>query len=159
MASSTCSSSVQSSLHAYRNVCQSTGNIVFASTGIHNFKYKDKFNPLMSWRTQLVHAFSQREHIEFGFLVCFNFQSSLSRFPCWLYWYSNNFQIELKTKIFLCIVIANILDHTANEFHVVRDQTLFYLAAKNIAEQSSKILMSRIREKTPWICEHADKLT
>ncbi len=65
---------------------------------------------------------------------------------------------QIKTKIAHRIVIADILDQSAQQLIVIGIFPAFYPSADQITEHPPKIFMSGIGEKTSGISEHTNKI-
>src|SRR5262249_53556398 len=62
-----------------------------------------------------------------------------------------------KRHVFSGVGIADIPNHGADQFFVVRDQALLDVAANEFAQGGAKIFMARIAHKGPRIGDHADE--
>ena len=63
-----------------------------------------------------------------------------------------------ESKVVHGIVVANVTDHITNKWFVVRQFSVFDILSDNIAEETSKILVTRKGKKGPRIGEHSDEV-
>lgn len=52
--------------------------------------------------------------------------------------------ILIELEIVACVVVADILNHTRETLHIVRQQALLYIIAEQVAKQTTEVLMTRI---------------
>lgn len=55
--------------------------------------------------------------------------------------------ILIELEIVACIVVADILNHTRETLHIVRQQTLLHIIAEQVAKQTTEVLMTWVAEE------------
>lgn len=63
-----------------------------------------------------------------------------------------------QAKILYGVSQANVLDHLANEFLVIRKHACFHLGSEQIAQDSPEIFMAREGHERARVRDHPDKI-
>ena len=63
----------------------------------------------------------------------------------------------IELKIVLGVVIGDVLDHLTQQFAIIGQQTLLNIIAKQVAEDATEILVTRIALERAAISQHANK--
>lgn len=70
---------------------------------------------------------------------------------------SKGIELRRKIKIAFRIVEADVLDHIAQEVHIVRYFSVYNVVSEHIAQGTTEIFMAHIRQETPGVGQHAHK--
>ena len=61
---------------------------------------------------------------------------------------------SIELEVVLGIVVRYVLYHAAEHLLIVGQQALFNVVAKDVAEQTAEVLMTRIAQERARVCEH-----
>ena len=61
---------------------------------------------------------------------------------------------SIELEVVLGIVVRYVLYHAAEHLLIVGQQALFNVVAKDVAEQTAEVLMTRITQERARVCEH-----
>ena len=67
------------------------------------------------------------------------------------------FYRQIKSKIPRRIVVADVLDHRADQFHIVRQQPVFHFLAEDVAENAAEVFVPRVGQERAAVGQHADE--
>ena len=60
----------------------------------------------------------------------------------------------IELEIVSCVVVRDVLHHTGEALHIVRQQALLHVIAEKIAEQTTEILVAWIAEERTGVGQH-----
>ena len=60
----------------------------------------------------------------------------------------------IELEVSLGVVVRDILYHTSENLHITWQQTLLYVVAEDITEDTTEILMTRIAQERTRVSEH-----
>jgi hypothetical protein len=63
----------------------------------------------------------------------------------------------LEIEVTLCIIIADVFNHSSQTLHIIRKKSTLYVIAQQVAQQSAEILMARIAEERSAIGKHSNE--
>ena len=64
---------------------------------------------------------------------------------------------RLKFKVTGSVAVADVSNYAANPIEIVRQQSRLHFASKQVAQNTAKIFMARIRKERATIGQHSNK--
>src|SRR6187431_2428173 len=64
---------------------------------------------------------------------------------------------DIESEILPCVAKTNRFDEPGQKCRIVRHEAAAHIVAEHVTQQAPEVLVARVRQEAPRVCEHADE--